>query len=440
MKREPTDKAGQDLSRRQFIKKTGVAAAAVAAASLGGLPKLTTKARAAGRDYILIGRPNPFTGPLSVFGDNSPWVDDRAIAAMNKDGGFFIEEYGKKLPVKIKIVDTQSDPTKTAEATARLITKDKVDFIIANSSPLTVNPASAICEKYQVPCIAMEVPAEPWLTGGPYKWSYLACFDLESLADLYIELWDSRAAQTNKVVGALWPNDADGISFTEIFTRKLAAKGYKLVDPGRFPFFSKDFSTIINLFKKNKVEILTGALLPPDWTTVWRQCRQMGFAPKFATIGKALLLPGAIEALGSDLGNGLSTECWWSPHHPFYSSLSGETCMDLAEAWTRDTGKEWIQPLGFKYAGFEILANVLKRCMTLDKHKFMKAFGETNMTTMMGPIKYNQRHYAPTPLVGGQWLKGKKFPWNLEVVYNKSYPSIPTTSKMLFPIPGGGRS
>jgi branched-chain amino acid transport system substrate-binding protein len=33
-----------------------------------------------------------------------------------------------------------------------------------------------------------------------------------------------------------------------------------------------------------------------------------------------------------------------------------------------------------------------------------------------------------TPLVGGQWKKGKKFKYDLEVVFNKSAPNIPLDS------------
>jgi hypothetical protein len=37
--------------------------------------------------------------------------------------------------------------------------------------------------------------------------------------------------------------------------------------------------------------------------------------------------------------------------------------------------------------------------------------------------------------VGGQWVKGKKWPWELELVYNKLAPSIKTTAQMMFPMP-----
>ena len=40
-------------------------------------------------------------------------------------------------------------------------------------------------------------------------------------------------------------------------------------------------------------------MIPPDFGTFWAQAAQQGFNPKVATIGKALLFPSAIEALGT---------------------------------------------------------------------------------------------------------------------------------------------
>lgn len=52
------------------------------------------------KQYILIGRVNPTTGPLAGFGDGTPMVEEKAIEQINKDGGIFILELGKKLPIK----------------------------------------------------------------------------------------------------------------------------------------------------------------------------------------------------------------------------------------------------------------------------------------------------------------------------------------------------
>lgn len=424
----------QGITRRDFIKKVGGGAAALSVAST--IPRLAKPARAAKRDYILIGRPNPTTGGMSGFGEPTPWMDNKAIDIINKRGGIYIKELDKSLPIKIKVVDTESSPIKAAEVAAKLIVGDKIDLMMVLHGPDTTTPVCGICERYKIPCISVDTPVEAWLPGGPYKWCYHVCWTVDSLTDLFIDMWDEYADKTNKIVGGLWPNDPDGMAWVKIFNEKLPPRGYKIVDPGRFPYGMVDFTSTINLFKKEKVEILSGVVIPPDWSTAWKQCKQQGFYPKIATIAKALLFPSAIEALGGNLPNGLTTEIWFSPNHPFKSSLTGESAKDICDAWEKQSGKQWNQPLGPKHTAWEIAYDVLKRAQTLDKEKIRDAIGNTTITTVYGgPTKYNKEHYSTTPLVGGQWLKGKKWPWNLEIVFNKKHPEIAKTAEMVFPVP-----
>lgn len=424
----------KEISRREFIKKTTIAGAALGAATVA--PRLARKAFASKkRDYILIGRPNPSTGKLAGFGKASPWVDEQAVAAINKKGGVYIEEYGRTLPVKFIMLDTESDPSKTAQLTSRLILKEKVDLILALHTNDTVNPADAICERYKMPCISADATVEPWLTGGPYHWSHHAFWTVSKVIDLFIGMWAANINRTNRIVGGLWGNDTTGVTWAKIFKDRLPKLGFKVVDPGRFPFGTKDFGTIISQFKNEKVDILTGNMPPPVFATVWRQCRRMGFIPKIATIGKAILFPSAVEALGGNLGLGLTSEIWWSDKHPFKSSLTGQTSKELCDSWEQDTGQQWVQPLGFKHAVYEIAFDALRRAKTLEREKLRNAIADTRLDTIVGPIKYNDQNYSETPLVGGQWVKGKKWKWELEIIYNKDHPEIPKTAEMLFPIP-----
>ena len=132
-----TDKPGEKrtekskMTRRDFMKKATYAGAALTVGSVARPVRAAEK-----RDYILIGRPNPSSGPLSAFGEPSPWVDERALAEINKDGGIFIKEAGKKLPVRIKLVDTESDPSKTGDVTSKLILQDNVDLMIVLHTPI----------------------------------------------------------------------------------------------------------------------------------------------------------------------------------------------------------------------------------------------------------------------------------------------------------------
>lgn len=417
------------INRREFMKKSAMAVGTAMTSGLV-LPKVVKPARATSRDYILIGRPNPTTGPIASFGEPTPWVDDRAVAEINRDGGIYLKEMGKKVPIKVKILDTESNPTKAGEIASRLIVKDKVDLMVFYHTPDTVNPVSSICERYRVPGISLDSPLEPWLEGGSYHWVYHAFWSVEKdIVPVYTGMWEE--VKTNKVVGILMANDPDGVAWSAVFKKVGGAMGYSFVDLGRFPYFNKDFSAFISAWKKENVEILLGNTIPPDFATAWRQCQRLGFRPKVATIGKAILFPSAVGALGGDLPNGLTTEIWWSPHHPFKSSLTGESAKELCDDWTKDTGKEWTQPIGYKHAGYEIAADVLRRAGSIDKETLRRAIADTSMSTIVGPITYNSENYSRTPLVGGQWVKGTKFPWELKIVYNKEHPYIPLTGTMV---------
>lgn len=78
-------------------------------------------------------------------------------------------------------------------------------------------------------------------------------------------MWDGSGV--GKRVAGLFPNDADGNAwgYAELCLPKpLAAAGYALTDPGRYPPMSQDFSNMIGAYKAAGCEIVTGNMIPPD--------------------------------------------------------------------------------------------------------------------------------------------------------------------------------
>jgi branched-chain amino acid transport system substrate-binding protein len=417
----------KDISRREFIKKMGFTAAAVGVSS--AVPRLLKPARAAVRDHILIGRPLPVTGPVSAFTTVSPWIDNKAIADINKDGGIFIKEAGKKLPVKVKIVDTESDPSKAGDAGSKLILNDSVDIMYVSATPATVSPVAAACERFKIPCVSTMMPVEMFLLGGPFHWTFDASFSVRDYLASFMPMWDD--VKTNKVVGLLAQNDPDGVAWADGSKKALGGAGYKVIDIGRFPPGTMDYGTIISGWKKENVEVMFANMSPPDFTRVWRQCFRENFIPKICTVGRALMFPTAVEAIGGDLGLGTSTEAVWHPSYPFKSSLTGESGKELADAYESGTGKQWTAPLGGLYGGYEIVADVLKRAQTLGKETVQKAFAATNLNTIQGAIKFNEKNISIVPSGGLQWIKGKKFPFHPVLVSNGSYKMLPKEAKMV---------
>jgi branched-chain amino acid transport system substrate-binding protein len=246
------------------------------------VPKLLKSARAAARDHILIGRPLPITGPISALTTASPWIDDKAIADINRDGGIFIKEAGRKLLVKVKIVDTESDPTKAGDVASKPILNDSVDIMYVSGTPATVSPVAAVCERFKMPCISNMMPVEMFLLGGPFYWAFDAGTSVKDYTASFLQMWDD--VKTNKVVGLLAQNDPDGVAWAEGAHRDLKTAGYKVIDTGRFPAGTMDYGTIIRSWKKENVEIMFANMSPPDFSRAWRQCFRENFVPKICIL------------------------------------------------------------------------------------------------------------------------------------------------------------
>ena len=408
------------LNRRAFIQSTAAAAAAVTSTTLWAA------------DTIKIGFVTPLTGPLALFGEADKWTVEQMKQAF-KDG---ISVAGKKYSVEIVIKDSQSNPNRAAEVASDLILKDKITLMVVSSTPETTNPVSDVCELNETPCISSVCPWQPWFfgrKGDPAKgfaWTHHFFWGLEDVIGNFTNGW--KSVKTNKKVGGLFPNDGDGNAWGDKavgFPKPLADMGFTLNDPGRYQNGTQDFSAQIAAFKKDGVEIVTGVMIPPDAKTFLTQAKQQGFNPKVITLGKALLFPVGIEALG-DLGLGLTTEVWWSPSHPFSSSLTKQSAKDLAASYEKSSNKQWTQPLGFAHALFEVAADALKRSKSVKAADLRDAIAATDLDTIVGHVKWGGpgpfKNVSKTPLVLGQWVKGSKNKVDLVIVNNETAKNIPT--------------
>jgi len=434
------------LTRRDFLKTAGVGAAAIGA--MGGLGGVVS---ACGDDNggggggdgegreIKIGFVAPLTGPLAAFGEPDQYCLDQWNAAV-KDG--LEAGDGQVHPINIIMKDSQSDSNRAATVAADLITNDGVDIMMVASTPDTVVPVADQCEALSMPCVSTDCPWQPFYFGRGgtpdqgFKWTYNAFWGVESAAQVFIDIWNKL--DTNKLVGAMWPNDADGNAWADKETGMpsfFGPGGYEYVDGGRYQNGTQDFTAQITKFKGAGCQITNGVMIPPDFTNYWKQCLQQKFNPVACTMAKALLFPSAVEQLG-DEGDGLSTECWWSPNHPFESSLTGITCQEFADNYESETGRQWTQPL-MHYIVFEIVADALKRTEDVDdKEQIIDAVKNTDLDTLAGKVSWTRGgpenpvpNVSVTPLVSAQWVPGEKYPYDLLVVANSLAPDIPVQAE-----------
>ena len=403
-------------------------------------PSTSTPATGGAPSSIKIGIPNPTTGGLAAFGIGTPWAEKLIEKYVNDAGGIYIEEYGASIPIECFFVDTESDATKAVEVTQQLITNNDVDILIARHTPGTALPVSQTAETMKVPFVSLECPINPWLAGGPYEWGYHSFWYVENNCKMFMDMWEELGYGPGTVVGGIFPNDPDGLAWKPIFETMLAERGFILSDPGITEMMQNDWTNVINKFKADGVQIITGVPIAPDFASFSTQAVAQGLNFELATCGRAFLFPSDAEAMPKEIIPKLSCEVWWSPWHPWTSALTGVTCPELADAYVAETGQPWSAPMGYKYAGMEVAVDALTRAASLEPEKIRDAIAATNLDTIVGPIKYDPvSHVGETVIVGGQWRVVDDpstqlgYRAEIEIVFNDTFPAIPKNGTLIIP-------
>ncbi|TGQ91063.1 ABC transporter substrate-binding protein [Mesorhizobium sp. M8A.F.Ca.ET.208.01.1.1] len=421
------------VSRRQFLVTSMAGGAALA---LGG-----GKAFAQTADTLKVGFVSPRTGPLGGFGETDGYVLDLARKALA--GG--IELGGKKYSVEILDQDTQSDPSRAGQLAKDLINNQAIDLMLAVSTPEVINPVADACEAAGVPCLSTVMPWEAWYFGrgakpgepSPFKWTYHFGFGVDEFFRAYVSQWN--LIETNKKVGVMYPNDADGNAIRAHLAPLLAKQGFTIVDPGAYETGTTDYSSQIALFKQEGVEIFNSFPIPPDFAAFWRQAAQQGLIKqiKICQVAKTGLFPSDIEALG-DLGMKISSAAYWHKAFPYKSPLTGVSGTELADGYEAASGKQWTQQLGASMslldAGFEALK---ASSNAKDKAAVAKALSTLKTETMIGKVDFTGgpvANVSPGPIIGTQWIaakEGSKFPLDYVVTENATDPNVPVEAKLL---------
>ena len=426
--------AGQGPSRRQLLAGVGAGGLAL---SLGG-----RGAFAAGTENVLkIGFISPRTGALAGFGETDGYVLEVARKALTQ--GLTIG--GKTYQVEILDRDTQSDPSRASQLAKTLINSDQVDLMLPISTPETINPVADACEAAGVPCLSTVMPWEAWYFGrggkpgqpSPFKWSYHFGFGGGEFHKTYLSLWNS--IETNKKVGVLYPNDADGNAIRENLAPGLAKAGFTIIDPGPYEDGTTDYSAQIAKFKAEKCEIFNTFPIPPDFAAFWRQAAQQGYTKmvKIAQVAKTGLFPSQVDSLG-ELGVNLATAAYWHKVFPYKSSLTGVSGTELADGYEKSSGKQWTQQLGASMALLDAGFAALKASADpKDKGAVAKSLGALNTVTMAGKVDFTSGPFpnvSPGPIIGGQWVKakaGSKFKLDLVITENATDPNVPIETKLV---------
>jgi branched-chain amino acid transport system substrate-binding protein len=439
------------VSRRSLFRAAGIGAAVLGGGSLldacsSGLQgSSSTSNGGSGSKEITIGWVHPLTGSLAGFGYPDNWVWEQIQKTSHYSKG--IKVGGSTYTVTLKSYDSQSSTTLAGTLAKQAIQQDKVDLLFASSTPETVNAVATIAETLGTPLVCSNVPWQSWyanLGGNPVKpaltpkYQVMYFLGANNLAECFIPMWNRIGDKygNDHMVAAAFPNDSDGNAFRAVFPPILKGAGYDMSLSAAYPDGTGNYSSMISKFKSANADFFTNAPLPPDFTTMWKQSLQEGYKPKLATVAKVLLFPTDAYAMGAPAYN-IATDSWWVPSLPWASSLTGQTCSQMASLFTAD-GLGQPNANISNYTLFEIAYAAFTAVNNPHDHEEVAAaLHKVSLpNALAGPIDYtSSTNPAPgvaiTPPVGIQWQKGTKYALEAVVVDNTLLPQAKITGDLL---------
>lgn len=362
------------------------------------LAQVTTQAAGKAPDKIVFGRAISLSGPMAAaagFLDipiAKVWLQE-----VNKKGGIYVPEYGKRLPVELLQYDDKGDIPTLLKLFEKLATVDKVDIILppcGTAYHLAVAPLAA---KYKYPLVALSVMTEKYRpVAGKYGYMFQTTTPIretmEAFRDLLVELGVKTAA-------IIYVSHEFGIENTQYLTPLMAPAGIDVVMRKAYPMVPKDLSPLLKEAKNANVDAfiahsyIQGTLLLPE------QARMIDFNPKLFYTAVGTAWPVFKSKLGAAT-EGIMGPGGWNQK---YSPEAKEFYDKFLAMHGRPPGK-WSTAIG--YSALQIYEQAIAKAGYKDREKLRDFIATSTFDTVYGPIKFTDYFNVDHPSYIAQYQKG----------------------------------
>ncbi|MEK7387110.1 MAG: amino acid ABC transporter substrate-binding protein, partial [candidate division NC10 bacterium] len=226
---------------------------------------------------VRIGASASKTGAYAALGQNQLRGYQLCVKHTNEKGGVL----GRKLELVVE--DDQSQSATAVRIYERLITQEKVDFVLGPyGSPMTV-PVINLTEKYRMPMVAATLG-----TTSIFREGRKFIFMVYSPGEVYLEGFVELAARNGLKTIALIGEDSIFPHAVVKGASELAKKrGLQVVFAETYPKGTTDFSAILTRVRATTPDAFGAATYFEDAVAVTRQMKELNLNPKMyaATIG-----------------------------------------------------------------------------------------------------------------------------------------------------------
>jgi branched-chain amino acid transport system substrate-binding protein len=376
---------------------------------------VSADAQPAAPNTIKIGILISFTGPDGMVGKPAKDGYDLAVEKINKDGGVFVKEFGKKIPLELSIMDMETNPEK---AVARAEALNQQGAVIVCGTTL-MSATSDIFEKNKLPAITSLVT-----TVGLFERGFKYYFGISKMNDGVVDSVYAAFAKIPKgqkpTKWAIWQEQTDWIvELFDLARQKAPAQDITFVSDSKYPMITQDMGPLILAAKKAGAEAIFSAPVPPDAITMLKQMKELDYHPKAIMMIRACDDPAWVKMTGPMGDYVIGCPDW----HP---ALNYPGVKELNAVYKAKFGTETHITSGNAYASIQIAAAAIEKAGSLDRTKVRDAIAGIDMMTVYGPVKFNKGRRVYAPPVVTQWQKG---------IMEMIWPDNMKTKAMIYPIP-----
>jgi branched-chain amino acid transport system substrate-binding protein len=330
------------------------------------------------KDKIVVGMSRPISGPLAIIGDSAfKPIYETWVPMVNAEGGVYVEEYGKKLPIETIIYDDKSDVGTMTRLTEKLILEDKVDFIWPACGTSFVFAQGPIANKYNYVLITAEggattitesLPSLPYLFIGL---SYSNWYQLPVWADMLAE----KGAETAYVV---YMADLFGIEYSGVAGNQFGRVGIKVIGNVSVPADLKDFAPVVQDAMASGADIFCVMGYPDTVLPVTGTAIALGYNPK-AFIGG----PGAnFGFYHTSFGPATEGVCCFTAFARGQTPELDELADILYTGKPEDINDWWGHP--YYWATLDLWKSAIETAGTLDQEAVRNVLATSQLDTVLG--------------------------------------------------------
>jgi branched-chain amino acid transport system substrate-binding protein len=347
---------------------------------------------------ILVGGTISVTGPLSKIVGPFNKLADSWQDLINEQGGIWVRDFKKRLPIRIITYDDKSDQATSLKYYERLVTVDKVNLLIGPFGSHNSFPAATVAESHKIPMV-MVCASDKKLFERDYKWSVsqLDEADLEHVA--FIEM----AAKSGKVktIAMVCEDKLHCTGSMNGAANRAKELGLDIVMKEVVPGDTKDFTSIIIKVKELNPDVVFVEAFPAFEIPFMKQALEMGLRPKQFFNGH--IVEPLVKVLGK-YSEYLCGSVYWAPGFRY----TGQE--DYKEILKR-TGITWeaYMESSIRMQAYQTIKEMIEVAGCLDRERLNNAMHEMVYMTVSGPVEHRKGGIGstvpfPIQIQGGRFV------------------------------------